>query len=252
MAKAAARPNRPPCSKNSGYDGIGASGYVGDDFLAAFEQQGLKVFNTYLTLSFDSAKPGLDPKLKEFVTRLKGRSTALWIAIGGVTLDGVKLKASATEGDDIVVRNLRELADLAQASGVKIALYPHTWFWIERVEDALRVAKKVDRANVGVTFNLCHWLKVEGDRDPKPVLKDAMPRLFFVSINGADRGDTKTMEWDRLIQPLDRGSYDVAGIPENTERDGLRRPHWVPGLWHQGRLADDSAADDGRLEKSPP
>jgi hypothetical protein len=80
--------------KELGYDGIGASGYVGDDFLAAFEQKGLKVFNTYLTLSFDSAKPGLDPKLKEFVARLKGRDTALWVAIGGVTLEGVKLKAT--------------------------------------------------------------------------------------------------------------------------------------------------------------
>jgi hypothetical protein len=33
-----------------------------------------------------------------------------------------------------------------------------------------------------VTFNLCHWLKVEGaERDPVPVLRAALPRLMFVT-----------------------------------------------------------------------
>jgi len=64
-----------------------------------------------------------------------------------------------------------------------------------------------------VTFNLCHWLKVEGaDRDPVPVLRAALPRLMFVSISGADTGDTRTMGWDRLIQPLDAGSYDLGAF----------------------------------------
>jgi sugar phosphate isomerase/epimerase len=53
---------------------------------------------------------------------------------------------------------------------------------------------------------------VEGERDPAPVLKAALPRLFFVSINGADAGDTQNQDWNQLIQTLDRGSYDVAGF----------------------------------------
>lgn len=220
--------------KELGYGGIGASGHIPADFLAAFEQQGLKVFNTYLTLSFDSAKPGLDPKLKEFVPRLKGHETALWVAINGVSKDGVKLKASAPEGDEVVLPFLRELADLAQASGVKIAFYPHAGFWIERVEDAARVAGKVDRPNVGATFNLCHWLKVEGERDPRPVLKDAMPKLFFVSLNGADQGDTRKMGWDKLIQPLDQGSYDVPGLVRSLREMGYRGPIGFQGYGIKG------------------
>ena len=38
---------------------------------------------------------------------------------------------------------------------------------MERIEDAVRVADKVDRPNVGVMFNLCHWLRVSKDRDYK-------------------------------------------------------------------------------------
>ena len=210
--------------KELGYDGIGASGQPGGEFLAAFEKEGLKVFNTYLTLSFNSAKPGLDPKLKDFVARLKGHGTALWIAINDVTKDGVKLKPSAPEGDEVVAPAMRELAAAAQASEVRIAFYPHTGFWVERLADADRLAKAVDRPNVGATFNLCHWLKVEGDRDPKPALQEAMPRLFFVSINGADRGDTRKLDWNKLIQPLDTGTYDTAGLVKTLRELGYRGP----------------------------
>jgi sugar phosphate isomerase/epimerase len=198
--------------KDLGYAGIGASGYLSDEYLAAFERRGLKVFNTYLTLDFDSAKPGVEPQLKDLVARMKGRDTALWLAIGNVQRDGVKLKPSDPAGDDVVVPRLVELAGLARAGGVRIALYPHNAFWLERVDDALRLVGKVKLANVGATFNLCHWLKVEGDRDPKPVLKAALPHLFFVTVNGADHGDTRTMNWNRLIRPLGQGSYEVGGL----------------------------------------
>ncbi len=39
-----------------------------------------------------------------------------------------------------------------------------------------------------------------------------MPYLFVVSINGADGGATNDMLWDRLIQTLDRGSFDVGRV----------------------------------------
>jgi sugar phosphate isomerase/epimerase len=42
----------------------------------------------------------------------------------------------------------------------------------------------------------------------------------MVSINGADEeGD-----WDRLIQPLDRGSYDVRGFVEAVRKLGFTGP----------------------------
>lgn len=220
--------------KELGYAGIGASGHLTDEFLAAFDRQGLKVFNTYLTLDFDSAKPGLDPKLNDLVARLKGRDTALWLAINNVSRDGARLKPSDPAGDEIVVPRVLELADLARASGVRIALYPHTAFWVERVDDALRVVGKVKQANVGATFNLCHWLKVEGDRDPKPVLKAALPHLFFVTLNGADHGDTRTMDWKRLIQPLGSGSYEVGGLLRVLKELDYSGPVGFQGFGIQG------------------
>ena len=201
-----------PMLKELGYDGLG--GQAGDDRMATeLEGAGLRLFNGYLTLSFDGARPALDDRMRAILDRMQRHDSALWLAVQKVETNGVATARTSPDGSDIAVAKLREIADYAKARGVRIALYPHTGMWIERVEEALRVADKLNRPDVGVTFNLCHWLKVEGaDRDPLPVLKAAQPRLMFVTINGADAGDTRSMGWDRLIQPLGSGSYDVAAF----------------------------------------
>ena len=53
-----------------------------------------------------------------------------------------------------------------------------------------------------------------------PCVRQVMARLLFVSINGADH----TGDWDRLIQPLDRGEYDVAGFLRELDKAGYRGP----------------------------
>ena len=51
-----------------------------------------------------------------------------------------------------------------------------------------------------------------------------MPRLFFVSINGADGGDTRKLDWKQLIQTLDRGSYKVGDLLQTLRRLGYAGP----------------------------
>ena len=51
----------------------------------------------------------------------------------------------------------------------------------------------------------------------KSRLKESIPYLSAVSINGADDGDTNEMEWSRLIQPLGNGSFDVLRYSEFSE-----------------------------------
>jgi sugar phosphate isomerase/epimerase len=94
---------------------------------------------------------------------------------------------------------------------------------VERIEDAVRVAGKVDRPNVGVMFNLCHWLRVDKQRDYKPLLQQALPRLWAVSINGADLFDDKP-GWEHYIQPLDNGSFDLAGLLKTLKDLGYKGP----------------------------
>jgi len=90
--------------------------------------------------------------------------------------------------------------------GLRIAIYPHINCHVETLEEALRVTELVDDDNVGVSLTLCHQLKLQGVQDLAPLLKRAMPRLFIVQICGAETGETKSMGWDKLIQPLGSGT----------------------------------------------
>jgi sugar phosphate isomerase/epimerase len=72
-------------------------------------------------------------------------------------------------------------------------------------------------------FNLCHWLRVDKSRDYRSLLKQAMPRLWAVSINGADNFDEKP-GWSHYIQPLDKGSFDVGGLLKTLKELGYTGP----------------------------
>jgi sugar phosphate isomerase/epimerase len=213
-----------PLLKELGYDGLG--GAAGDRAMAvALAQAGLRFFNGYVTLPFHAERPALDEKLRAQIDAMEGQNTTLWLALSKVFRNNQPLSAGDAGGDAIVMSRLKEIADHAESRGVKVALYPHTGHWFEHFEDAVRMADRIDRPSVGVTFNLCHWLKVEGSaRDPSPLLKAARPRLMFITINGADTGDTKTMVWTRLIQPLGEGSYDVGAFLRQVHAAGFTGP----------------------------
>lgn len=215
----------PAMLKELGYDGFG--GRVPDEtMLPAIQARGLKFFNGYHVLDLNPAQPAPNDALRRWLTAMRGQDVALWLAINKVTrADGTPYAVSSTEADAYVLTQLRAIADVAKANGVRVALYPHTAFWLAHVDDAQRLADQINRPDVGLTFNLCHWLKVEGaERDPVPVLRAALPRLMFVSISGADTGDTKAMGWDRLIQPLDVGTYDLAGFMRTLRTVGYSGP----------------------------
>ena len=215
----------PAMLRELGYDGFG--GRALDEVMpSAVAAVGLKFFNGYHVLNLDPAQPAPNDTLRAWLAAMRGRDTALWLALNKVMrADGTAHAISSPAADAFVVAQVRAIADAAKASGVRVALYPHTGFWLARVEDAMRVADQLNRPDVGVTFNLCYWLKVEGaERDPVPVLKAALPRLMFVTISGADTGDTRAMGWERLIQPLDSGSYDLGGFVRQFRAVGYKGP----------------------------
>jgi sugar phosphate isomerase/epimerase len=171
-----------------------------------------------------------DPKMKEGIQLLKGRDALLWLMITSKTF-----APSSPDGDENAVKMLREIADLAEPAGLRVALYPHTGCWLERVDDAGRLVKKVERKNVGATFNLCHWLNAEKGRNMKAVMELAMPHLFVVTINGADTEGG----WDRLIQTLDRGSFDVGGFLAALDRLGYKGPIGLQGYGIKGDVHEN-------------
>ena len=157
-----------------------------------------------------------EKRFKEVCAAITGRGVQFDLLVNG-------RKPSDPAFDEQAVAVLRAMSDQARDSGAQLLLYPHLGSWIERIEDSIRVADMVNRPNVGVMFNLCHWLRVDKSRDYQPLLKQVMPRLWAVSINGADQLDEKP-GWDRYIQPLDKGNFDMAAFLRTLRELGYTGP----------------------------
>lgn len=212
-----------------GYAGLGGRPATAKAHATALKSKGLVFFNGYHVADFASGQNNLPPELTKAVDDLAGTGGTLWLAMNKVELP-LGLRMPPEYGDTVVVPQLRQLVAYAKPKGVKISLYPHAGFWGARFETCVRVATKVDDPALGVTFNLCHWLKVEGSEcDPLPLIKDALPRLSFITINGADTGDTQNLGWDKLIQPLGRGTYDVGAFVAKARAAGYRGPFGFQG-----------------------
>ena len=188
---------------------------------AALDQSGLKLFALYVPLPLDNVPATLD-SVRAITAALRGRDTLLWLYVTDPAA-----RPSGTNDDARAVDALRAIAGMAKDAGLRVALYPHTGFYVQRVEDAVRLAAQVNRDNLGVTFNLCHWLMVDG-KDLEASLAAAQPHLFCVTVNGADAGGTT---WKELIQPLDRGTYDVTRLLRALRRMNYAGPI---GLQHYG------------------
>jgi sugar phosphate isomerase/epimerase len=207
-----------------GYGGFGGSPATAKAFAIELTKRKIRFVNAYHVTEFSFQDPDVPPDLIQAIDSLAGLDTTLWLALQQVEVP-TETNAVPTSGDAVAVPALERALVLAKAKGVKLSLYPHAGFWGESVETCLRVADAVNDRSLGITFNLCHWLKVEGgERDPAPVLKAALPRLDFVTICGADAGDTRTLGWDRLIQPLGRGTYDVGTFLAKLRAAGYRGP----------------------------
>lgn len=199
--------------KELGYAGIGWRPGHTAEMLKALDAEGLKMFSLYVGIGSDPASK-LDAGLAAEFELLKGRDTIIWVF----------LKKSKTSDDENAVRLVRETADLAAAYNLRVAIYPHVGCYAETVEGALRLVNLAERKNVGLSFLLCHFLKLDSEENLQKVLQAAAPHLMLAQTNGADSGETKKMGWDRLIRPLGEGTFDNAKLLAALDAIGYAGP----------------------------
>lgn len=171
--------------KDLGYTGISQL-HTGDANLdqrvAAYKKHGLKVLSVYL--------PATDKPINaQSVTGLA---------------DGGMIELTVEKVTPEVVKSIRATAEMAEKLKIKVVLYPHFGLAIATIPQALDLVKKVNHKNLGIMFNLCHFLKSEDAADLESILDQAAPHLFAVSTCGADLGGKS---WDQLIRPLDQGTF---------------------------------------------
>ena len=150
----------------------------------------------------DVSKPEqIDAKWLDTMQLLQGRGTIIDLAFIG---SGEYDKPSAARADSRATDLIKRVCDTGSALGLPVSLYPHTNFWMERVEDAIRLMMRINRPDLGITFNLHHWLATDGEH-LEHRLDLALPRLFEVTLNGATKHDHRNAD----IHPLDTGTYDL-------------------------------------------
>jgi sugar phosphate isomerase/epimerase len=182
--------------------------------LRAMDDAHLQLFFLWLTVDISHGQIKYEPEMEAAIEALQGRGTVVWIAIQG---EGAGAEERTIEAVD-------RISDLAARSNLRVALYPHYGFYLARFRDVVRVAERVGRSNVGVTFNLCHELRSGFEPEFPQLLDKAIPRLYGVTVNGADR---EGRDWNTLIQPLGSGDYDVTGFVRTIAKAGYRGPFGI-------------------------
>ena len=205
-------------AKRLGYDGISGSGEESyPAFHQALDKVGLAIPEIYISIKIDPGVPAYNPLLKDLIKDSYKRDLLLTLH-----LHSDQFLKNKEEGDKKFAAVLTELADYAAKYKVKLSVYPHFSFYCEDVDHALKLVTMVNRPNLGVVVNLCHYLKVKGSAGLEQQLLKALPHLFMFSLSGADTGDTKSYDWDRLIKPLGEGTYDPYPLVKLLKDNGYR------------------------------
>ena len=133
---------------------------------------------------------------------------------------------------EMAVKILREMSDDAKEYGLGgIAPYMHIGNWIETIDDNVRIARAVDRRNVGVMFHLHHWQAV-GNRDLGKLredLENAKPYLMIVVIQGTDQ-DKATHKI------LGEGTFDMVPLVRTLREIDYQGPLGTMGYTQSGDI----------------
>lgn len=192
-----------------GFDGIGWGIWRAREVRRKCEEQGGDLWSIYCALRLDEGDSPKYQQLLKAMHELEGGPGMIWLAIQ-------KSKDEIAQADQMgaAEKLLRPLLDLAQRTGVEVALYPHQGFWISRTVDALAVCEELDHPRLGTCFNLCHFLATHETSDPASLLQTALPYLRSVTICGADRNGEG---WESLIQRLGDGDYPLGDLLDTLD-----------------------------------
>lgn len=222
--------------KELGINGISYN-YTTPENLAAgqkaFKEQGLKIYGLYVNTSLDGPQP-YDPRLPEAIRMLKGSDTVLWLTIQAAKEPG--------DHDAAAVKIVQQLADLAQESGVRVAIYGHFGFYVATGEDSARMVRLVNRPNVGATVNLCHEFLSGHGAQLDETIKHAAPTAIMATINGVDVHSTDEAI-KKYIRRLDQGDFDVAGYLQKLQAAGYHGPVGLQCYGVTGDVRENLAAD---------
>ena len=183
-------------------------------------RSGLPVIAYYTVLELGKEPSEGEHSVEEVIAHLPSGSV-LEIAI---MMAGSQ--ASDASRDAEVIAVLRPLVDLARSRGVTISLYHHIWFLLERIEDCLRVAEKINDTALRVTFCGYHWYAVDGS-ELIAKLKLAAPWMCLANLCGSRSApaDAKFAGClPKTIEPVGEGDFPLVEFVQALTDVGYSGP----------------------------
>jgi sugar phosphate isomerase/epimerase len=190
---------------------------------------GLGVAGVFSRLDLDSP---VDAATNRLVAELPERVPDDATVEVAMTARDESVASSNPSGDDAAVERLEPVLDAAADTGATVALYPHQGYWLERIEDAVRLCERLVHPALGAVFCGYHWYAVDGTalRDR---LAAAAPHLEGVNLCGSrKRGDGADAE--TTIEPLGQGTLDNFAVLAALGSVGYDGPVGVQGFGVEG------------------
>jgi 4-hydroxyphenylpyruvate dioxygenase len=133
----------------------------------------------------------------------------------------------AEDGDDdeeLLVGDLRALADRAADAGIKIGYEALSWGRFATLyKDAWRLVERVDRPNFGLVLDTFHSLALDDDLS---LLQTIPPeRIFLIQVADAPRLSCEIIEWSRHHRCLPGdGAFDLQRFLAIPMQNGYQGP----------------------------
>ena len=133
----------------------------------------------------------------------------------GLTMDWMQ-DLSDPQFDAQACTVLEKLLEHADRHGLMLSLYHHYGFWMQDIEDCVRLAKRVDHERLKVTFCASHWYCRHYDRQEQ-MLEQAIslcqPWLHAVNLCGSQPlREGQEFPLPTTIEPVGRGTFDAAAF----------------------------------------
>jgi sugar phosphate isomerase/epimerase len=223
-----------------------------DRLSATATAHGLAAASVYATV--DVSAPNDAPenlRVLEMISRLEGIATVEL----AILQTNASIPSSSQTGDSAATRFIEAALDRAVANEVTVALYPHTFAWMERIDDAVRLTAQFQTPQLGVVFPAFHWYCIDGT-DLASSLALAAPHLKLVNTNGSRRA-TGTY-FPATIEPIGDGEFDNFAFLGQLRRIGYSgflgvQSYGVGGdaFAHFRRSRDGVRGIESRLDAHP-
>lgn len=206
---------------NLGYDGIQIMGeprkYDWKEVRRLLDDHKLKCFGSVSIMIPGRDLIHADPYYREMTIAYLKECLDMVAALGGEMFSLVpsevgKVVAMADEDTEWgwAVENIREVAKHAQKHGIRVGLEPLNRFetnFLNRHDQALKLARDVNEPNVGVCLDAFH-INIE-EADPFQAILNTGKKLFdfHVADNNRRPPGEGTWDWKKLISTLKQAGY---------------------------------------------